>query len=48
MIPESELVGCKQCGTVFWGKAKAIAQSQGEPACPVCGSRNIDDIDRST
>jgi predicted Zn-ribbon and HTH transcriptional regulator len=49
MIHQSELVGCKDCGIVFWSKARKVVEMGKEPeVCPNCNSQKTDKIDRSS
>jgi hypothetical protein len=48
MIPQSELVACKECGVVFWTKARRIKTAGEKVACPNCDSQETDRVDRSS
>ncbi|MGI0019011.1 MAG: hypothetical protein ACREAY_00915 [Nitrososphaera sp.] len=49
MIRQSEMLCCKDCGIVFWGKARKVVQAAEEPeVCPHCNSQNTGTIDRSS
>ena len=49
MIRQSELLCCKECGVVFWSRAKKVLAKGKEPeVCPHCGSQGTDTIDRSS
>jgi Zn finger protein HypA/HybF involved in hydrogenase expression len=48
MIPQSELIGCRDCGLVFWRKADNMKTSKGKEICPHCESRDTDMIDRAS
>lgn len=46
MIPQSELVACKECGVVFWTKARRVKTDK--VVCPNCDSQETDRVDRSS